>query len=234
MMLRTEKDYKYSAYNDSISSKTYKISANDKIEFRLFSNDGFKLIDLTSLSNPNDAVRYSFLTEYLVEFDGYVKLPSIGNIYIKGLSVRQAEKMLEEKYAAFYVKPFVLLKVVNKRIIVFPGTPGGAKVISLTNNNTTLIEGLALSGGISENGRAKRIKLIREKPDAPGNPDVFLIDLSTIYGIKQGSMILQANDIVYVEPRQNFSSQLLREITPVLSLLTSALLAYGLILQASK
>lgn len=233
-MLSTKRDYTYSNYNDSVAAKSYKISANDRIEFRIYSNDGFKLIDLTSLNNPSDAVRYNFLTEYLVEYDGYVKLPIIGSTLIKGLTVREAERMLEERYSAFYVKPFVLLEVVNKRIIVFPGSPGDAKVINLRNNNTTLIEGLALSGGISDNGKAHKIKLIREKPDSAGKQDVYLIDLSTIAGLKHGDMILQANDIIYVEPKKNYSSRLLREITPVLSLVTSIILAYGLVLQASK
>ncbi len=233
-MLRTPKDYKYTTFSDSTASKSYKISPNDRIEFRIYANKGFKLIDLTSLNNPTDVARYTYMTEYLVEYDGYVKLPIIGNTMINGLTVRQAEKMLEEKYATFYVDPFVMLKVVNKRIIIFPGSPGDAKVINLANNSTTLLEGLALSGGIAAQGKAYKIKLIREKIDQPGNPDIYLIDLSTIAGIKQGEMILQANDIIYVEPRQNYSSLLLREITPVLSLATSLILAYGLILQATK
>ena len=46
------------------------------------------------------------------------------------------------------------------------------------------------------NSRANRIKLIR---NINGNQEVYLIDLSTIDGIKDGSIILQSNDIIYVE-----------------------------------
>ena len=66
--------------------------------------------------------------------------------------------MLEEKYASYYVKPFVLMSVQNKRVIVFPGNAGDAKVIPLLNNNTSLIEALALAGGISDDGKAHKVK----------------------------------------------------------------------------
>ena len=35
------------------------------------------------------------------------------------------------------------------------------QVLTLVNQNTTLIEALALAGGISEMGKAKKVKLIR-------------------------------------------------------------------------
>lgn len=233
IMLKTDKNFKYDAFKDTLNQlKEYKISANDIIEFRMYSNDGFKLIDLTTQS-VNNANSISGRTgmEYLVEFDGQIKLPIISRVPIQGLTIRQAELMLEEKYASYYIKPFVLLNVINRRVIVFPGSPGSARVIPLTNNNTTLIEALALAGGIAENGIAKKIKLIRGNLQAP---EVFLIDLSTIDGIRQADMVLQANDIIYVEPKRNISRGLLTEITPILGLLTSLLIVYGLIIRPSN
>jgi polysaccharide export outer membrane protein len=111
------------------------------------------------------------------------------------------------------------MSVSNKRVIVFPGSAGDAKVIPLLNNNTTLIEALALAGGIADDGKAKMVKLIRETPNK--KHDVFLIDLSKIEGIKQGSMVLQANDIIYVEPRKKYASRLIQEAAPIVSILTS-------------
>ncbi|MGZ4056618.1 MAG: polysaccharide biosynthesis/export family protein, partial [Bacteroidia bacterium] len=116
--------------------------------------------------------------------------------------------------------------VTNKRVIVFPGSAGDARVIPLLNNNTTLIEALALAGGIADDGKAKMVKLIRQNGD---NHDVFLIDLSKIQGIKDASMVLQANDIIYVEPKRRYASRLLTDIAPIVSLITSAfiLLTYS-------
>ena len=48
IMLKTEKGYQYSKNPDSTRTLDYKISPNDIISFNIYSNDGFKLIDLTS------------------------------------------------------------------------------------------------------------------------------------------------------------------------------------------
>lgn len=220
IMLKTGKNYQYSKSPDSTKNADYIISANDVIEFRIFSNDGFKLIDLTSLNQTNRDYQMNNRMDFLVEFDGNVKLPILGRTKLMGLTVREAELMLEEKYASYYVKPFVLMSVQNKRVIIFPGNAGDAKVIPLLNNNTTLIEALALAGGISDDGKAKKVKLIRRINE---KDEVYLIDLSKIEGIKQANLVLQANDIIYVEPRRKIANKALAEIAPIVSLLTSTL-----------
>jgi len=224
-MLRTPKNFKYSQNPDSTNAADYRISANDIIEFSLFSNDGFKLVDLTSLNanNPN-SFRIQNGTEYLVESSGEVKLPVLGKIKISGLTLRDAQILLEEKYASYYIRPYVMIKIINKRVIIFPGSAGDARVIPLLNNNTTLIEGIALAGGLADDGKAKMIKLIRENK---GEREIYLIDLSVISGIKQASMVLQANDIIYVEPRRRYAIRFLQEAAPVISIVSSTLILYS-------
>ncbi len=219
IMLKTGKDYKYAQNSDTTKALDYKISSNDILEFSMYSNDGFKLVDLTSLNAANMGYRFESNIQYLVESDGSSKLPVLGRIKLSGYTIREAESLLEEKYSSFYVRPYVIMSVSNKRVIVFPGSAGDAKVIPLLNNNTTLIEALALAGGIADDGKAWMVKLIRETPDK--KHEVFLIDLAKIEGIKQGSMVLQANDIIYVEPRKKYASRFIQEAAPIVSILTS-------------
>jgi polysaccharide export outer membrane protein len=218
IMLKTDKDFKYTGFSDSMNTKEYRLAANDVIEFNLYSNEGFKLVDLTSLNNTNAGYRFENLLAYLIESDGSCKLPILGRMKISGLTIKEVEMLLEEKYSAYYIKPYVLVRVLNKRVIVFPGSAGDAKVIPLLNNNTTLIEAIALAGGIADDGKARQIKLIRENN---GKNDVYLIDLSKIEGIKYASMVLQANDIIYIEPRRKVSSKIVQEFAPIVSILTS-------------
>jgi polysaccharide export outer membrane protein len=83
----------------------------------------------------------------------------------------------------------------------------------LQNQNTSLLEALALSGGVSANGKAHRIKLIRGDLK---NPQVYLIDLSTIDGMKKANMTLQGNDIVYIEPRNDYVQNFVNRASPYL------------------
>jgi polysaccharide export outer membrane protein len=222
LMLKTSKDYTYDKIADSLSRQDYKIEANDLINVRIFSNDGFKIVDLAT---ANQNTRFIEL-DYVINMDGTVKLPLVGRVKLAGLSVREATEYLEQVYAEYYVKPFVFLAVTNKRVIVFPGNGGTARVLNLTNNNTTVIEALALTGGIAEDGKAYKVKLIRNQGD---KPKVYLMDLSKIEGIAVGNTVVLAHDIIYVEPRYRFAKTLVSEITPVISLITSTFLLYTLV-----
>ncbi|MBS4014262.1 MAG: polysaccharide biosynthesis/export family protein [Bacteroidetes bacterium] len=220
-MLRTPTNYNYSSFNDAEPVKEYRLAANDELYFRLYTNDGEKLVDPIDPFMEQQKQQHT----YIVEYDGLVKFPVLGRVNIEGMTIREAEKHLEDRYSEYYNKPFVSLKVVNNRVIVFPGGRGGsAKVIPLENSNTTLFEALALAGGIDD-GKAHKVKLIRGDLN---NPEVYLINLSTIDGVKNANMVLQANDIIYVQPRAKVPQRILENVTPYLTLLTSALLVYSL------
>jgi len=222
LMLKTPKDFNYDKLVDSLGRVDYKIAPNDAIQYRVFTNDGFKLIDLTSTNNNN----FRSDIDVIVESTGEVKMPLIGRVKIGGLSLIEAEKLMEEKYSEYYVKPFVTLRVNNKRVIVFPGSGGSAKVINLANNNTTILEAIASAGGIPDDGKAYKAKLIRNNPDPEQKPLVYLMDLSRIEGLPLGRSKVQANDIIYIEQRYRPLKTFITEIAPLVSLVTSLLILY--------
>lgn len=229
-MFQTGFNYQYAKTPDSSAVLEYKISPNDILTFTMYSNDGFKLIDLTAFSGTAGASA-STTNLYQVESDGNVKLPVLGRRKLIGLTIREAEQMLEESYSAFYVKPFIVAKISNRKVILFPGSVGDAKIIELKDNNTTLIDVIAGSGGISEDGKAKKVKLIRETNK---KREVYLIDLSTIKGLNDAYMVLQANDIIYIESRKRITKNALIEIAPFLSLLSTTILTFALINKLNK
>lgn len=218
IMLKTPENYNYAKLVDSLSTYDYRIASNDAVVFRVFSNDGFKLIDLT---NTFANVRGDI--DLTVDIDGFLKLPLLNKVKVSGLTIREAENLLEKKYEEYYVKPYVTLRVTNRRVIVFPGSGGAAKVVPIANNNTTIFEALALAGGIYEDGKAYKVKLVRN-----GNKkaEVYLMDLSTIDGVIAGNTLVQANDLIYVEPRIRFAQKLASEIVPYVTLLSTTLLLY--------
>jgi polysaccharide biosynthesis/export protein len=217
-MLRTGSGYQYSEFTASDSVQEYKIAANDKLSFKLSTNDGEKLID--PLGGASTTQGGSGAT-FTVDFDGTIRLPVIGRIKVSGLTVREIEKLLEDSYAKYYNKPFVQVEVTNMRVILFAGGEGSAaSVITLTNTHTTLFEALASAGGISD-GKAYRIKLIRGDLK---NPKVYLIDLSTLDGMKKANLVLQANDIIYIDPRYKINERFMTFVAPYISMASFILL----------
>ncbi|MDZ4665371.1 MAG: polysaccharide biosynthesis/export family protein [Bacteroidota bacterium] len=224
IMLKTPKDYNYDKLLDSLSRADYKLASNDVLSFRVYTNEGFKMVDMaTAQTNIN----FIPTIDARIETDGTSRLPLVGVIPLSGLTVVEAEKLLEDKYAVFYKKPYINLKITNKRVIVFPGQVGSAKVLSITNNNTTILEALALAGGISDDGKAYKIKLIRNTPGM--EPKVYLMDLSKIDGLAAGNTQVQAYDLIYVEPRYRAIRTLSNEVAPLLTLMTTFLILYSII-----
>lgn len=220
-MFKTPDSYVYDSIPNQLDYE-YKIAPNDVLSFRLFTNNGFRLIDVTN-ENMQQMQQLNIGINYIVEYDGIVNLPIIGRVEIAGKTLREAELYLEEMYDEVYIDPFIMLNISNRRVMVFPGDYGSGIVIPLQNNNITLLEALALAGGISEDGKAYKVKLIRGDLR---DPTVYLIDLSTIEGLKKSNIILQAGDIIYIEPLGVTFRQIVAEFAPVLSFVTSLITLY--------
>ena len=230
IMFKTPKDYEFDTPQD-LTDEKYKISPGDIIQFSLYANNGFMIIDLQSLgagssSSKNRVDNRSLDIHYFVQDDGYVKLPSLLKTKLAGLTVFEAEAYLEKEYSKYYIDPFVVVRVRNRRVIVSTGGGGTSKVVTLNNVNTRLIEALAAAGGIVDRGKAKQVKVIRQ---VDGKHEVYQFDLSTIEGMEAADMIVQANDIIYVTPSPQIASEILDDLLPVLTVFTSLIAAYALI-----
>ena len=229
IMFRTPSDFVFDAYNP-ISDVNYRIAPNDLLRFQLFSNQGERLLSVTAGARAGSAGgnngggnqqqllagNSSFI--YEVRPDGTVELPELGAVKLAGLNIDEAETFLEKEFNKYYVAPLALLEVTNQRVLVFPGEAGVASVVPLVNPNTSLLEVLALSGGIRARGDARNVKLIRRSAEGQA---IYQLDLSTIEGIKFANTTVQAGDIIYVEPLPQYAQEVLADIGPVLSLITT-------------
>lgn len=227
IMFKTPTDHVFDAFIDT-AAKSLILQPNDALQFRLFANDGFKMIDLVSEDGARDAsLRNRNQFVYYIDGNGEVKLPLLNLVHLSGSTLRQAEMILEERYAKYYNRPYVQLVVVNRRVVVFPGGGGDAKVITLENNNTTLLEVLAQAGGMSKRGNARHVKLFRHHPD--GKRTVHEFDMSDINGLQYADIVMQGDDVVYVQPNPELAREVLSDLTPVITLLTSIVLVIGIV-----
>ena len=227
IMFKTPRGYEYSTFSDT-ATKHLILQPNDVLQFRLFSNDGFKMIDLVTEGGFREAnmINRNVFT-YYINGEGYAKLPLLGHVYLQGLTLIEGENMLEDQYAKYYNRPYVQLVVANRRVVVFPGGGGDAKVVTLENNNTTLLEVLAQAGGMNKRGDAHRVKLFRHTLD--GRRLIHEFDLSDIDGLQYADIVMQGDDVVYVQPNPELAREMLADLTPVLTLLTSIILVIGVI-----
>lgn len=227
-MFRTPSDYAFDSFNP-IGDVNYRIAPNDLISFQLYANKGERLLSMTAgttaggnLGNAGIMNRQMMNQNnrfvYEVRPDGTIELPELGDVSLAGLTIKEAETTLEKAYSENYNDPLALIEVTNQRVLVFPGEAGVASVVTLVNPNTSLLEVLALSGGIRGRGDARNVKLIRRGAE---RQTIHQFDLSTIDGLQFANTTVQAGDIVYVEPLPQLANEVLADLTPVLSLITT-------------
>lgn len=221
-MLTVDKEFKYTEFKPP--EKEYRIAPYDKLNLIVSTNDGFQLLSTGSGAQGMSASQNNSLS-FPVEFDGQIKLPTLGRLAIAGLTIREAEKMLEEKYSQFYKQPFVIISVSNRKVYIFKNGGTVATTVDITSDNFTVIDAVVKSGGLSENSKSYRIRLIRG--DVNNNPQVFLYNIYKLKDLQNVNLLLEANDIIYVESRPRYIRRVLDEISPYLSLISTVLLVVG-------
>lgn len=223
LMFKTDREFAFNQLNVDSSNTEYRIAPNDFITVSVFTNDGNLLMENTTTSAERSRVITIPDYYYQVDVKGEVDLPIVGVQNLSGMTIIEAQRYLQDIYSVQYNKPYIVLRVINRRIMVFPGSGGEARVIPLVNSNVSLIEAIALAGGVDLRGNASRVKLIRTVGE---KQEVYLIDLSTIEGIQYAHFPVQAGDIVYVEPTPDIGQEILRDLQPIFQILASTILIY--------
>ena len=221
-------DLSYLSSQITVIEKNYIIQPNDVLELSVYTNKGERIIDpnneLQIRGSQGQSQQGESNPEFLVLDDGTIKFPMIGIVKIEGLRINEAEDYLAKLYNEYYKDSFIRLKYLNKRIIVL-GAPGG-QVIALENENMSVIEIVALAGGIDREGKAQNLRLIRGDLH---KPEVFIINLSTIAGMRTSMMDALPGDIIYIEPKVKVFTEATRDFLTIFSLIASTLTLYVLV-----
>jgi polysaccharide export outer membrane protein len=231
IMLQFDERFDAAAVEKSVdrAAQNYIIRPGDYIRLDVFTNDGERLIDpnfelMAAGANNQQMAQMKDRFVYLVMEDGTCRIPKIGTISLEGLTINEAEELLQESYDDYYKESFVKIRPANRRAVVLGGINGmqargaGGLVVPLDNENMTILEVLALAGGVEQGGKVSSIKLIR---GSLNEPKVYDIDLSTIAGMKQSGMIVESGDVIYVEPWRRPFRETVRDVSPILSVITS-------------
>ncbi|CAN5334809.1 polysaccharide biosynthesis/export family protein [soil metagenome] len=218
-MLKSPEDFKSPILTKEVvqTERNYIIQKNDLLKLEVYSNKGERLVDPNpEVSRPtaNSVNQTRPDAHYLVDLNGIVKYPIVGELKMEGLTLRQAEAILQVEYEKYFTGSFVVLTFQNKRVIILGAISG--QVIPLVNQNVTLVEVLALAKGLTNDSKAGNIRVVR-------GDQIFIIDLTTIAGFQSGNMIVEPGDIIYVEPVRRPFAEGLRDYTGLLSLFVSTL-----------
>lgn len=206
--------------NGADTSKTvyrHRIKVGDRLSIRFLNNYD---IGNASQKSATASAEGSGLSGnsggYLVNYDSTVILPLLGRINLIGLTRLEASAKLEKEYSKYIVNPIIDLNIASLGVTILGEIENPGKYY-VDKENTTLVDVIALSGGIKDSGKKKNIKIIR-------GTEVIIVNLKKIEALDSKTLTMHDNDIVYIEPYDvKAASEPIVTIQPILTLATTVL-----------
>jgi polysaccharide biosynthesis/export protein len=137
---------------------------------------------------------------YLVNSDGYIQFPQLGNIKVEGLTKNQLKDkivngILEKK---LLLDPIVSIRFTNFRVTVL-GEVNRPSVVPVPGEKISLLEAIGLAGDLTIYGKRENVMIIREEKE---QKIITRIDMNSTELLTSPYYYLRSNDIVYVEPNK--------------------------------
>ena len=153
-----------------------------------------------NLATSRSTYSQPMLQQYLVNNDGTIDFPVLGQLKVGGLTKNEAENMIREKLKPYLREtPIVTVRMANYKISVL-GEVARPGTFTVSNEKVNVLEALAMAGDMTIWGMRDNVKLVRE--DALGKREIVELDLTTSDIITSPYYYLQQNDILYVTPNK--------------------------------
>lgn len=136
-------------------------------------------------------------TEFVVNNEGEVILPTLGAIAVEGETTEIARKKIREKLEPYFSQP----PIVNVRLRSFKVNMNGevqspGPVFS-ANERLTIVEAVTMAGDFTSYARRDSILIVREMK---GVRTFGYVDFNSSAVFNSPYFYLQQNDVVYVQP----------------------------------
>ena len=174
----------------------------DLYDARIMPKDILQINVFSLTPEASDPFNLKSASGYLVDNDGSIEFPIIGNINLGGLTKRQAEELIKSKvqpYMSASENVVVHVRMPNYKFTVI-GAVGHSGVFVAQNEKVNIIEAIAMAGDLSLYGQRDKIFLIRENSE--GQKEYHQMNFNDANIVNSPYYYLQQNDIIYVEPRK--------------------------------
>lgn len=185
----------------------------------------------SSQEKPVSDTRSAYEKGYLVNEQGEVKLPLIGTVLLKDLTLQEANRLLENKFKTYIDDPIISVKKLNFKITVI-GEVAKPGLYPILNEKITLPEILGMAGDLTAFGDRKQIRIIREENNQTKD---FLVDITQAASLTPDIYYLHPDDVIYVPPMRRKAFQTLSPSVAILtSLITTTIVALTFIITQTK
>jgi len=190
--------------------------------------------ELSEMFNRVSAQSEKGANSYTIDEMGEIEFPFIGKIRIAGLDRMQTEEYIKNKIieSELIKEPYVSVEYTNLGFYKLGDWGGG--FIPFIQDQTNILEAVALAGDIPVNSLRQNVLVIRRNQD--GSESTYRLDFTNREKLYNSpAYYVQQNDIIYVEPNNKtlqsttFNGSLVYNYMTYISFFSTALSIYLLI-----
>ncbi len=151
-------------------------------------------------TNTRSTYSQAMLQAYLVDNEGKINFPMVGEVKVGGLTKSEAENLIKSKilpYMSESENPIVTVRMTGYQISVI-GEVARPGTFTVSREKITVLEALAQAGDLTIYGKRNNVQLIRE--DATGQKAIYFLNLNDANIINSPYYYMQQNDVLYVTP----------------------------------
>lgn len=168
----------------------------------------------STTSNYNETTLY--MQGYLINHDGFVELPVIGNIKVAGLTLKKAQQAIQDRVDEYIRDAIVDVRLLSYRITLMgevkqPGT------YTFLQRDINILDAIGKAGDIATYGDIKHVLVIRKNGNSTQTAE---LDLSGSDFYQSPYFWLKPDDVIYVKPLR---SKMVSINSPSISILLSGL-----------
>ena len=205
---------------------TITVSALDQDAARPFN------LPMVSFTGDGSNVTKTVQQTYLVDTNGNIDFPVLGNIKLAGLNRIQATELIKNMLIDYIKKPIVIIRIVNYKITVLGDVSNPGSFI-IPNERITIVEALGLAGDMTIQAKRKNVLEIREEN---GKKTYNRIDMTSETAFNSPVYYLLQNDVIYVEPNNSRvkSSAVGPNVSATLSVISTLVTVAALIISITR
>ncbi len=135
------------------------------------------------------------IATYTVSESGHIVIPSIGKLFVSGLTPEEVSELIKEKISETVSDPIVKVDLKNFHIIVL-GSVSSPGTKSFSGQRCSIFDAIGAAGDITLHGRKDNVVLMRE---CNGYIEKHVLDLTDAAILESPYYYLQQNDVLVVD-----------------------------------
>jgi polysaccharide export outer membrane protein len=214
-----------------VTANDYKIQINDilSVNFESLTQDEFDFFNKNAIERNQISYNNAgaLMSGELVDNNGNIEFPVVGEIKVNGLTIFQAQDTLQTLANQFLKEAVVKVRLLNFRFTIL-GEVKNEGTVNTYDNRISVLEAVGLAGGIDDLADRANVKMIRQTEAGIQIQYINLLDEELV---ASPYYYMHQNDVLIVPPlkQRPFRKYAAQNAGLILSAISTILLAINLL-----